>query len=251
MADKPKFPNNLKGYREAAKLSQPELAALAHTVVQNVSRIERGERELSKKWADLFAPHLGITSERLMFGDRTVEPFPENDPQWRPAPDFEGEAYARENYKPKNLGGIPEIDIKLGAGEGAVGELMTMEINGEAYSGHRVLGEWVFPEGFLRDSGTSALHSIVSQIAGDSMIPNYLPGDRVVIDLSQSSMLEDGIYMFSDGQSPPQIKRLQRIPFSKPPKVAIISDNAAYRPFEAELALVQIFGKVSWHVGRR
>ncbi len=251
MSDAPKFPNNLRKFREAAKLSQPELAALAQTNVQNVSRIERGERELSKKWADLFAPHLGVSAERLMFGERSYEPFPESDPRWRPAPDLEGEAYSRETYRPKSVGGIPEIDIKLGAGEGAVGEIMTMELNGEAYSGHRIMGEWVFPESFLRDSGTNPMHSIISQIGGDSMIPNYLPGDRVVIDLSQNAMIEDGVYMFSDGDSPPQIKRLQRIPFSKPPRVAIISDNPAYRPFEVELGLVRIFGKIAWHVGRR
>jgi transcriptional regulator with XRE-family HTH domain len=69
----PKFPNELRRFREAVKLSQPTLAMLAGTNVQNVSRIERGERELSKRWAEAFAPHLGVSPERLVFGQEPPE----------------------------------------------------------------------------------------------------------------------------------------------------------------------------------
>jgi hypothetical protein len=200
---------------------------------------------------------LEVTADQLMlnrppgFGRNDVryEPLPENDPAWRPQPEQEGEAYSREDYRPKLKGALPEIDIKMGAGQGAVGEIMTLEINGRTYSGHKILSEWVFPEAFLRDSGTSASHSIVTQIDGDSMIPNYLPGDRAVVDLSQNQLLSDGVYMISDGSSAPQVKRLQRIPFSN--KVSIISDNPAYRSFDVPLDEVVILGKISWHIGRR
>lgn len=62
-----KFPNNLRGFRIARKISQPMLAKAADTNVQNVSRIERGERRLTREWAELFAPHLGTTAQELMF----------------------------------------------------------------------------------------------------------------------------------------------------------------------------------------
>jgi transcriptional regulator with XRE-family HTH domain len=73
MIETAKFPNHLRKFREAAGLSQPELAAKAETNVQNVSRIERGERQLTKKWADVFAPHLGITPDRLIWEEEPRE----------------------------------------------------------------------------------------------------------------------------------------------------------------------------------
>jgi transcriptional regulator with XRE-family HTH domain len=73
MIETAKFPNHLRQFREAAGKSQPELAELAGTSTQNVSRIERGERQLTKKWADIFAPHLGIAPERLIFEDESKE----------------------------------------------------------------------------------------------------------------------------------------------------------------------------------
>src|SRR5690606_23154512 len=63
-----KFPNHLKVFRLASGLSQPELAKAAGVEnVQNVSRIERGERKLTQEWADRFAPALKITPQELMF----------------------------------------------------------------------------------------------------------------------------------------------------------------------------------------
>lgn len=173
------------------------------------------------------------------------------DAEWKPEPEFEGEAYTREEWKPRTPGAIPEVDLKLGAGEGTVGEVLVLEVNGNAYSGHKIVREWNFPPDFLHSSGTSPTQSIVSEVIGDSMLPTYLPADKVVIDLAQNTFTADGVYMWSDGYSPPQMKRLQRVPFTNPPRVMIKSDNPIYDPFEADMADVKIFGKVTWHLGRR
>lgn len=191
-----------------------------------------------------------VAAEVFRPGDRNAFSTYDPDEEWKPTPEFEGEAYTREMWTPHQPGALPEVDLKLGAGEGAVGEVLVLEHKGHAYSGHRIVGEWLFPESFLHSTGTSPTQSIVGEISGDSMIPTYLPGDRVVVDLSQSEMTVDGIYMWSDGHSPPQVKRFQRIPFSDPPRVEISSDNKAYRAFEAPLSEVKIFGRVTWHLGR-
>jgi SOS-response transcriptional repressor LexA/DNA-binding XRE family transcriptional regulator len=67
MTEKTKFPNHLRLYRDRAGLSQPQLAQLAGTSVQNVSRLERGDRQLTKAWAEKLAPHLGVGPQLLMF----------------------------------------------------------------------------------------------------------------------------------------------------------------------------------------
>lgn len=259
-----KFPNHLRDFRIAAGLSQPELAKAADTNVQNVSRIERGERKLAQEWADLFAPHLKTTARELMFpspdklqslaaGSRAVRelervPFDED---WPPSSDAEGEGYDRDSYVPRIPGAIPELDAKAGAGEGAVGEVMVLPVGSGTISAHKIVDEWRIPPAYLREAVSNPERAIVLGIQGDSMTPNYSPGDRVIVDLTEHELRADGVYLISDGYSEPQIKRLQRVLFTVPPRCKIISDNSSYEAQEVDIASVKILGKVAAYVGRR
>ncbi len=168
-----------------------------------------------------------------------------------PDADEKDEGYSHETWKPRIPGGRPEIDVRLGAGEGSVGQMLSIGSNG-GMSGHRVIAEWVLPEAFMVGvMEANAARTIVMEVVGDSMQPNYQPGDRVMVDLTQTRMVADTVYAISDGFSEPQIKRLQRIPFSDPARVNIISDNPALDNFEAELAQVQIIGRICGVIARR
>lgn len=68
--DMVKFPNRLRDFRLAAGLSQPDLARAADTNVQNVSRIERGDRKLTPEWAARFAPALNTSPQELIFPEQ-------------------------------------------------------------------------------------------------------------------------------------------------------------------------------------
>ncbi len=119
-------------------------------------------------------------------------------------------------------------------------------------SGHRVVAEWLFPPEFLRSEAKASKNdTIVMEIIGDSMVPTYQPGDRVLVDLSQQTLVSDTVYAISDGMSGPQIKRLQRVPFSDPPQVIIISDNPALQSFQVELERLTIIGRICAVVARR
>lgn len=59
--------DDLKSLREANGLSQAELAARASTSQPQIKRLESGERELTRTWAERIAPHLGTTAIRLLF----------------------------------------------------------------------------------------------------------------------------------------------------------------------------------------
>lgn len=162
-----------------------------------------------------------------------------------------GEGYNRESWRPKIPGALPELDVRAGAGEGMVGEIVALPMGGGVISAHKVIEEWPIPMSYLREAVRDPRQAIVMAIDGDSMLPNYAPGDRVVIDLSQDRFEADGVYLISYDLRHPQVKRLQAVPLTVPPKVTIISDNPSYKNFDAELDLLRIHGRVCAYVGRR
>lgn len=162
-----------------------------------------------------------------------------------------GVGWSSGNWNPATKGALPEIDVRLGAGEGSVGEMVSIPSNG-GFAGHKVIAEWVFPNTFLASIlGADAARCIVQEVVGDSMSPTYQPGDRVIVDLSQTRLTTDTVYAISDGEAEPQIKRLQRVPFSDPPMVKIISDNPNLETFDAFLERVHIIGRIIGVVARR
>ncbi|CAN7452335.1 S24 family peptidase [Pararhizobium sp. LjRoot235] len=162
-------------------------------------------------------------------------------------------AYSREHWKPSVAGALPELDMQLGAGEGTIGEVISLPTSDGSISGHRVVAEWLIPLDYLRNEAkVSPNTTIIQEVKGDSMIPTYMPGDRVIIDLSQNAMTSDTVYAISyEGVSEPQIKRLQRVPLSSPAQVVIISDNANLKDFTVELSQVHVLGRICGHVARK
>ncbi|WP_176085739.1 S24 family peptidase [Martelella sp. HB161492] len=160
--------------------------------------------------------------------------------------------FTREHWKGSQEGSIPEIDGKLGAGQGQLGEVINLPIGRETISGHAVKAEWTLPVDYLRNEAkASPKHTVVMEIVGDSMVPTYQPGDRVLVDLAQTTLSSDTVYAISDGYGEPQIKRLQRVPFSNPPEVIIISDNMSLQSFTVELERLTIIGRICGVIARR
>lgn len=165
---------------------------------------------------------------------------------------YDDDAYSREHWKPSIDGALPEIDVKLGAGHGTVGETINLPVGEGSITGHKVIAEWLIPMDYLRNEAkVSPNFTIIQEIIGDSMIPTYMPGDRVIVDLSQNAMSSDTVYAISDGASEPQIKRLQKIPFSDPPQVLIISDNPNLQTFTVDLERLSIIGRICGHIARK
>lgn len=163
---------------------------------------------------------------------------------------FDG--YSREHWRPTVDGAMPEVDVRLGAGNGIVGDVINLPVGPGSISGHRVVAEWLIPQQYLREEAKAAPNqTVVMEVIGDSMQPSYMPGDRVLVDLSQSNFVSDTVYAISDGFSEPQIKRLQRVPFSNPTQVRIISDNPALETFTVELDRLTIIGRICGHIARK
>lgn len=152
-------------------------------------------------------------------------------------------------YSPKIRHGIPEVDVIAGAGEGKEGEIVQVRVGDEFYSGHAVVDEWKVPDNYMAHVlNVDYRSTLVMQIVGDSMSPTFHPGDRVLVDTKHNHFGIDGIYVISDGDSPPQIKRLVKIWKSEPISVEIVSDNPVHKAQTVQLSELHIIGRVAGRV---
>lgn len=219
-------------------------------------KLERGERRLTIDYINQAAKAFSVRASEIIEGAPPKKSIPivvSFDPdQSDHGDEYEGNGYSREHWKPAVDGAIPEVDTKLGAGSGVVGDTINLPVGSGSVSGHAVIAEWLIPLPYLHNEAkASPKHTLVMEVIGDSMQPTYMPGDRVLVDLSQNTMTSDTVYAISDGYTEPQIKRLQRIPFSDPPEVRIISDNQNLEKFTVELERLTIIGRVCGHIARK
>lgn len=144
-------------------------------------------------------------------------------------------------------GFLQELDLTRAGGDFGLGERTIM---GDL--GFKVSADWTLSQDFVeKEARVRRNDSVILSIVGDSMFPSYASGDRVIIDLSQRELIQDAVYAITDGQIAPQIKRLQRVFKSDPPRVRIISDNTHYAAEEHPLADVEIIGRVCGIIARR
>lgn len=229
---------------------------------------ENGTRGIGRA-AEKYARRYGVSLDWLLrgIGDGPKMPAPKTndvggqkpfissyDPDQQELDGFAEEyaGYSREFWTPKIPGALPEIDVRPGAGEGTVGNIINLPIGSEQYVGHEVLNEWLLPNQFIRhEVKASPNNTLVMEVIGDSMQPTYMPGDRVLVDLSQNKLTVDTVFVISIDDDEPQIKRLQRVPATEPRMVRIISDNTSLETDVIELAQVTIVGRVCGHIARK
>ena len=254
----------LRAAREAANYPSATKAAEALGVSLSTYRAhENGQNEFSADVANRYAKKFGTTAAYLLTGEglrKTPRPTPNIVMSFDPdEQDQDGFAesgdelsYSREHWKPQIEGATPEVDVKLGAGSGIVGEVINLPVGSGNVAGHKIVAEWLIPTGYLRNEAkASPNHTIIMEVVGDSMQPTYMPGDRVIVDLSQNQMTTDTVYAISDGYTETQIQRLQRVPFTQPGQVKIISDNPALETFTVELDRLTIIGRICGHIARK
>lgn len=140
--------DTLKELRERIGLSQAKLAALAETSQPQIRRLENGERELTKAWAERLAPHLGVTATELLFGPRDEE---------TPGTSRAGREFLGERHLPI-----------FAATQGGPGEMV---VNTGPI-------DFVPRPWYLREVKDG--YGVV--VVGDSMSPKFEPGDIVIVN---------------------------------------------------------------------
>lgn len=127
---------------------------------------------------------------------------------------------------------IVELDVRAGAGGGA--------LNGEELE----TGQWQLPGDLVRAVTTASVSALrILTVYGDSMEPEFRPGQRVMVDTSDQLPSPPGVFVAWDGLAT-VIKRVEFVPHSDPPRVRFNSDNPRYQPYERTLDEAHIRGRV-------
>ncbi len=184
----------IRTLREARGMTQAQLARLAATSQPQIRRLEAGERQLSKDWAERLAPHLGIAASTLMFGDETA-PLPGSEPTNSP---FETTPPARAEKDATVANGITlqSNDIvrdrrddgsqaNARVGEALPDPSAKIPVYGQAVGG--IDGEFVMNGDRLEDvfappSLSSVAEAYAVYVAGESMEPRYFDGEIVFVN---------------------------------------------------------------------
>lgn len=226
-----KPPNRIRELRVKAGLSLERLAEMAGTSNQQLSKLELGKARLTTDWMERLAPHLGVKPPELM-----LESVAEANDNGR---------LALPRTKQNGFVQIEEVDIQAGAGpEGQISYEVAETQDGFLVDILPSKGNWVMPRELFAQvapAGTEGL-KIVS-VRGDSMMPRFRPGQRVMVDTADKLPSPPGVFLVWDGFSL-VIKQVEVIPFSEPPRVRLTSANGLYSPYERTLDEAYIQGRV-------
>lgn len=141
-------------------------------------------------------------------------------------------------WKPSMPGGLPQLDARAGAGDGALGTIVNIETAGGT-SGHLVTQEWVVPRSAL---GVNPARVFALPVDGTSMEPGLNTGDIVFVEPAESVVAGE-IYVIDDGDGP-MVKRLRIDRNEEPPRLWITSDNPAVPDFWRPIGSVRVIGQV-------
>jgi phage repressor protein C with HTH and peptisase S24 domain len=206
----------------ATGLSERKACLKAGLKVDAIRTIRRGNHPRASTLQAL-AGVLGVSPSYLLDVAGDTPP---------PAAAASWQAHASIPGDPGMMVPISELDVRAGAGGGA--------LNGEETE----VGHWQLPGDLVRSvtsASTTALKILT--VYGDSMEPGFNPGQRVMVDSSDQVPSPPGIFVAWDGLAT-VIKRVEFIPHSDPPRVRFTSDNPRYQPYERTLEEAHIRGRV-------
>jgi transcriptional regulator with XRE-family HTH domain len=145
------------------------------------------------------------------------------------------------------IDGIAEMEVIGGLGSGGQADLEDFEAgNGHSISADVVRDTWSLPPAYLAgELRITSKRARIIEVRGDSMEPTLLSGDRVMIDVGDRGLSQEGVFALWDGDGV-AVKRLERVRPSDPPSLRLISDNPRHRAVELTMEEVQIIGRVIW-----
>jgi transcriptional regulator with XRE-family HTH domain len=216
------------GYRSAAAFAD------ACDITEATYRShENGTRSITVPVARQYAPYLGVDWKWLLFGEAeaAINQGPPLEPPKRPR-------------VPQGMAAIDELDAQAGAGPGGILDHETVVEGGNLQDHIAVKHTWTMPSDLVRQVSSSPASAIkILTIIGNSMVPDLLPGAKVMVDTADLKPSPPGIFVVYDGMSF-VAKIIEYIPFSDPPKVRIKSKNSDYEPYERTLDEAYIQGRV-------
>lgn len=107
------------------------------------------------------------------------------------------------------------------------------------------IGAFRFSARWLREQGLDPAMLSAIRVEGDSMEATLRDGDEILVDRTPRP-LRDGIHVVRTGDA----LLVKRLDLAIPGKIALVSDNPAYRTIELAPDDVQVIGRVVWKSGR-
>ncbi|CAM8631434.1 XRE family transcriptional regulator [Sphingobium cupriresistens] len=199
----------LKAARKRANLTQEAVAEAMGVSVPQISRWENGRDGIPSQRLQSLAETYRASLEELL-GEDEVEQLP--------------------------IVMVEQLPTTVGAGGGGlgVGDYRSVPVA-------RSLVEFdlkVLPDDLLS-----------VEVEGDSMVPEFFPGDQLLVNKRKTSLAQPGAFCLWDGDGY-VIKYLEKVYDSDPQLIRVMSRNERYRPVERLADEVRIMGRVVW-VGRR
>ena len=196
----------LRKAREAAGFPTAKAFSDKYEIPQSTYSLhETGSRPLRRETAERYAEKLGLKIADLGFSDA-------------PAQD-EGDFR------------IEEIDVRGG-------------VENLDWEGRKILRVWSVPRDVIRGATSAPAHRLkIVQIHGNSMTPNFLPLDRVLVDLDDQSPTPPGFFVVFDGFGL-MARQVQFLANSDPPRVRFSSLNEKYEPYERTMDAADIQGRI-------
>jgi transcriptional regulator with XRE-family HTH domain len=198
-------------------MSRSELVRLSGVSKQQLSRLENSQIRLRLDHLAPFTGALGYSAEQMLLWGR----YPGTGED---ATDSEGHAGVT----------VPELDTQRGR-ERAAGRSKDA-LKSEA---------WSLPASFVRDQLHSAAgRLVIIEVAGDSMAPTLVAGERVIVDTSHTTPSPNGLYSIRDSFHSILIRRLQALRATRPTRFKVIADNSRHPSEDVPLDELDIVGKV-------
>ncbi len=146
-----------------------------------------------------------------------------------------------------------ELDVRAGAGSSGVDAFVeNVTRNGVTVSRDVVGAEWSIPTDYLSGelrirSGTAWIVEVFGDSGYEPANPgapgSLFPGDRVIIDTSDTRPSPPGAFAVHDGVGL-VIKQVEVIAGSEPVRLRLTSRNSAYAPYEVTIEEARIIGRV-------
>lgn len=233
------FAQRLRNLRTAKGMSLQDVADRMGVSRQTVHEWETGKSQPRMVRVEQLSAALGVSEQDLL----GAEPQPESLPEIRFSAREASPTYSTlepilawdhpDDLPEGEFVMVPKLDIKLSAGNGHE----QLEINLTRSTPLAFRASWV-REKRLKPNKLAAMTA-----TGNSMEPGIFDGDSLVVDTSQTEVLDGKVYaLWYDGGE--RVKRLYRLPGGG---LRIKSDNPDHPPIEVQpekLEHVRILGRV-------
>lgn len=104
--------------------------------------------------------------------------------------------------------------------------------------------DWVMPASLFKSRTNAAPEQIrVFAVQESAMTPDFMPGEHVLVDLSNTTPSPPGVFLLSDGLGH-IIRQCAYVPHSSPPAIRLVATNEKYDSCTVPLSGTKIIGRV-------